>query len=146
MIVRAIRADENAANWITNGKEYVVLELQISHGNTDVMVITDEGGRQRAVFPLSLFEIVDGHISPTWVVTRYEHHPDSTFIGPAAWANEEFWTDFDGDWFHALTFDEMADRSRQAQRSFDAAVADMHIEAERPWVNTPDAASDFQRR
>ena len=142
MIVRALRTHEDS---IAVDKEYVVLRLVLGLKGAEVLLITDEGGRDRATYPLADFEILDGRLSRTWVVTRYPHLPDLTFIGPAAWASDDFWTDFDGDWPGAMTFGDMADRSRIAMRAFDSAVADLYLEAGREWPNTPDAASDTTR-
>lgn len=141
MIVR-LTEPRDSTRWLTKGAEYVVLSIEFFHGKAHFRLIGDEGGRFHGVAEVDCFEIVDARPSALWTVRRDD---GSLTIGPAGWSLD-FWDDFGGDWADAMSFEEMGERNRAAVRAFDSAVADLYIEAGRPWPNTPDAASDIRKQ
>jgi hypothetical protein len=83
---------EDTSSWLTIGKEYVVLEVEVnSLEKTFYRLIGDNDNKMPALYNASQFEIVDGGMPKNWEVSQLS---DGTLIiCPKVWQEPGFWED-----------------------------------------------------
>lgn len=78
--------------FLTLGRAYVVYSLLASpRFGIKVRLLTDLGGNALGLFPIEMFSIVDGRLSPRWQAA-VTHGGDLEFA-PPAWLRAGFWED-----------------------------------------------------
>lgn len=86
----------NSSDWITIGKEYIVLEIDISikqkGGEVSYRMLNDNPSNEPALFQAFQFELVSEKISSNWKVFQFKD--DSILFRPAVWHRQGFWEDF----------------------------------------------------
>ncbi|CAN5363593.1 hypothetical protein BH10PSE19_BH10PSE19_20650 [soil metagenome] len=81
---------ESKSSWLTVGKEYIVLTIEVRQNKTSYLIVSDSN--QQPVLQNAIqFEIVSGKIPKNWQITS----GDIVFLvmGPSAWQEPGFWED-----------------------------------------------------
>jgi hypothetical protein len=87
---------DNVRGWLRLEYEYVVLSIESIAGDTMAYRIVSEDNHTPALFEISLFDVVDNRIPPSWIVVPVEG--TMLHFMPAGWAESGFWEAlFDGD-------------------------------------------------
>lgn len=92
-----IKQYEDINPWITIGKEYVVLEVEIYPGK-DILyrLISDQSDESPALFNAKQFDIVSGQLCSSWRMSLLSG--GILNLGPASWESIGFWEKcYDGD-------------------------------------------------
>lgn len=102
MKVRCVRIldqsgrEKTSSTWLTIGRVYDVLSLQIE-SRRNMVRIMDDHGPGPGIYRLEQFDLVDGSIPAIWVA-RKTHRGDGLSLEPEAWTPVGFWERyFDGD-------------------------------------------------
>lgn len=88
---------EDSSLWMTKGKEYIVLELEVYPGK-DILyrMIGDNLDKSPALYDSKQFQIVSDRLSLNWRITQLKS--GALIIGPESWQTLGFWEKcFDGD-------------------------------------------------
>lgn len=81
---------EDTSPWLTIGKEYIVLEAEVSLlEKTFYRLIGDNENKMPALYSSSQFELVDGGIPKNWEISQLSD--GSLIFGPRAWQPSGFW-------------------------------------------------------
>lgn len=81
---------ENKSSWLTIGKEYIVLEIEVRQNKTSYLIVSDSN--QQPVLQNAIqFKIIGGKIPKNWQVASGEI--ELFTIGPKDWHKPGFWED-----------------------------------------------------
>ena len=81
---------ENSSPWLTIGKEYIVLETEVSPlGKMFYRLIGDNENKMPALYSASQFEITSDLISSIWSIKIV--NKSLIIMGPKNWQKDEFW-------------------------------------------------------
>src|SRR5436189_6418333 len=81
---------EGKSPWLTIGKEYIVLEAEVSSlEKTFYRLVGGNENKMPALYNSSQFELVDGAIPKNWEVSQLSE--GSLILGPKAWQVQSFW-------------------------------------------------------
>lgn len=80
---------QDKSSWITIGKEYIVLEIEVWQGQTWYVIASDSN--QQPILQNALqFEVISGKIPSSWEVAL-SSGKEFFIIGPKAWHDPDFW-------------------------------------------------------
>ena len=81
---------ETESQWLTIGKEYVVLELETCDSkDTLYRLVGDNENKMPALYDSLQFEIVSGKMAKNWEASQVD--PGYLVLGPKAWQEPGFW-------------------------------------------------------
>lgn len=84
---------QDVNQWLTIGKEYIVLEIEMSVGSANEVfyrLVGDNDDLMPALYDARQFKIISGKIPSNWYVSQIG---DSKTIGPKTWQELGFWED-----------------------------------------------------
>lgn len=83
---------EKSSPWLTIGKEYIVLEIEISPSRKIFYrLVGDNENKMPALYSSSQFDVLIGDMPKNWKVSQLS---DGTLVlGPSAWQPSSFWED-----------------------------------------------------
>ena len=78
--------------WLTIGKIYVVLAVELSLTGRWMFRVVSDGANGVALFPLDSFEIVTANLPPNWIISWKSN--GFFQIAPETWMEAGFWERF----------------------------------------------------
>src|SRR5580704_8222754 len=83
---------QDSSPWITIGKEYIVLEIEIYAGK-DILyrLVGDNLDESPALYDSKQFEIISGNLSSNWKINQLKS--GTLNLGPETWQPLSFWED-----------------------------------------------------
>ena len=83
---------QDSSSWLTKGKEYIILELEIDAGK-DILyrLVGDNSDQSPGLYDSRQFEVVSEKLPSNWII----HQVKSGLlnIGPKPWQEPGFWED-----------------------------------------------------
>lgn len=78
--------------WLTVGRTYTVLAIQVGPGREITLRIVSDDGHTPGLYASTQFETVDDRIPPEWVAQIDD--TGALRLAPRAWLRPGFWEDF----------------------------------------------------
>jgi hypothetical protein len=112
-------------DFLTIGKEYLVLEVLMIENVVKYRINRDDGGTPVA-FKAEQFDITDNKIPSSWIIDYTENN--QLWIAPQRWLDDSLWQ-------YSFWEDLLSDTSSEAEKVYQEEVQKMLEESERPKIN-----------
>jgi hypothetical protein len=82
---------QDTSPWLTLGKEYVVLAIEVYKSKNLYLLVDDSSNQSPGLHDAKQFEVLSHTIPSNWIVNPGEL--ELVTIGPKAWSEPGFWED-----------------------------------------------------
>lgn len=88
--------EQQNSPWLTVGKEYVVLAIEIYTNRTYFLMVDDSDNKAPGLHDAKQFEVVTHYVPSNWIINPGDL--EITTLGPKDWQDPTFWEGcYDGD-------------------------------------------------
>ncbi|CAN5363078.1 hypothetical protein BH10PSE19_BH10PSE19_20610 [soil metagenome] len=82
---------QNTSTWLTIGKEYIVLAIEVYPAKNLYLLVDDSSDQAPGLHDAKQFEVLSHHIPSNWVVNPGDL--EVMTVGPKVWQEPTFWED-----------------------------------------------------
>lgn len=88
--------EQQVSPWLTIGKEYIVLAIEVFAKKTLYLIVDDSNNQAPGLHDAKQFQITSRHIPSNWKINQGDL--EIVTLGPKAWQEPTFWDScYDGD-------------------------------------------------
>jgi hypothetical protein len=81
--------EQSASPWLTVGKEYIVLMIEVYSNKNYFLMIDDSSNEAPHLQDAKQFEVISHHIPSNWQINAGDL--EITTLGPSTWQEPSFW-------------------------------------------------------